>query len=230
MTGCAFGQVPPPRLPPQLCLQTCHPPTSSGRYYAWAHGAVICPCALQFASQTLQCSARLTAGGALLRLGNKCVCSVRAFQLSGLVFMAAVLTGRIFGGVSLPRSSCQSSNRGQHCCCCRFKRVGALFSSPSFIHSGMWIRRRRVEGWVKWLWETLRSPECVFPRAAPPSRPPPLVSGGYLLEESWMCLDERGVSRSDLKPSQRCALTNSGGMFLVLASLTSPVSRVQRPL
>lgn len=39
-----------------------------------------------------------------------------------------------------------------------------------------------------------------------------------------MCLDERGVSRSDLKPSQRCALRNSGGMFLVLASLSSPVS------
>lgn len=39
-----------------------------------------------------------------------------------------------------------------------------------------------------------------------------------------MCLDERGVSRSDLKPSQRCALRNSGGMFLVLASLRSPVS------
>lgn len=32
VTGCAFGQVPPPpRPPPQLCLQTCHPPTSSGR-------------------------------------------------------------------------------------------------------------------------------------------------------------------------------------------------------
>lgn len=136
-----------------------------------------------------------------------------------------------FGCVSLPLFSCHCSSRGQRCCsCCRFKRVGALFSSPSFIHSGMCIRRRRVEGWVKWLWETLRNPECVFPGAAPPSRPPPLISGGYLLEESWMCLDECGVSRSDLKPSQRCALRNSGGMFLVLASLSSPVSRVQRPL
>lgn len=134
VTGCAFGPVPPPLPGPHLscvCRRATH--------VSWAIMCVSPRCcylplrpAVCLTDPPVFCNANSRWRSA--ETGEQVCLQCQSLPTLWAGFYGCCANwqhflGGVFASFQLPVQ--------QRCCCCRFKRVGALFSSPSFIHSGM---------------------------------------------------------------------------------------------